>query len=132
MSFCARNASEQKLMKATRKVKLAKREKLAMTEDEEFIAAFLRVFESQPELFEEVEAVEAVAELDEIIAELKKASNQEVADAISNWCEYYPDITDAVVTELSASEDALTEEDPKQEKLTKLYPNLVNNLRKRI
>ncbi|MGK7900625.1 MAG: hypothetical protein AB4352_04260 [Hormoscilla sp.] len=102
-----------------------------MTEDEEFIAAFLRVVEFQPELFEEVEAVEAVAELDDMIADLKKASNQEVADAISNWCEYYPDITDAVVTEISASEDSL-EDDPKQGTLTKLYPNLVKNLKKRI
>lgn len=102
-----------------------------MTEDEEFIAAFLRVFELQPELFEEVEAVEAVGELDETIAELRKASNEEVADAISNWCEYYPDITDAVVTEISASEDSL-EEEPKQGTLTKIYPNLVKSLRKRI
>ena len=102
-----------------------------MTEDEEFIAAFLRVFELQPELFEEVEATEAIAELDDLLADLKKASNQEVADAISNWCEYYPDITDAVVTEISAGEES-REDAPKQGTLTKLYPNLVKNLRKRI
>lgn len=102
-----------------------------MTEDEEFIAAFLRVFEFQAELFEEVEAMEAIAELDDLLAELKRASNQEVADAISNWCEYYPDITDAVVTEISASEES-GEDAPKQGTLTKLYPNLVKNLRKRV
>lgn len=102
-----------------------------MTEDEEFIAAFLRVFEFQPELFEEVDATEAIGELDDLLAELKKASNEEVADAISNWCEYYPDITDAVVTELSAGVGS-QEDAPKQETLTKLYPNLVKNLRKRI
>ena len=103
-----------------------------MTEDEEFIAAFLRVLELQSELFEEVEAVEAIGELDDLMADLKKASNQEVADEISNWCEDYPDITNAVVTEISASEDSLAEDEPKQETLTKLYPNLVKNLRKRI
>ncbi|MBC6474053.1 MAG: hypothetical protein GDA48_15615 [Hormoscilla sp. GM102CHS1] len=107
-------------------------EKLAMTEDEEFIAAFLRVFEWQPELFEEVEVVEAIGELDDMMADCKNASNQEVADAISNWCAYYPDITDAVVMEISASKDSLAEYEPKQETLTKLYPNLVKNLRKRI
>ena len=104
-----------------------------MIEDVDFIAAFLRIFESEPELFEEVEALEGLGELDELLGQFKNDSNQEVADAISNWCEDYPDLTDAVVTEASSGKARESvNSQGKNGKLAKLFPNLYKNLKGRI
>jgi hypothetical protein len=68
-----------------------------MTDDEEFIAGFLEVFEKNPQIFvEQPGAVDALNNLSNTISDMTDKSNEEVADAIGEWCEEYPDITNEI------------------------------------
>jgi|GEM_PF-1454917 len=68
-----------------------------MTDDEEFIAGFLEVFEKNPQKFvEQPGAVDALKNLSNTISDMTDKSNEEVADAIGEWCEEYPDITNEI------------------------------------
>jgi len=54
-----------------------------MTDDEEFIAGFLEVFEKNPQIFfEQPGAVDALKNLSNTISDMTDKSNEEVADAI--------------------------------------------------
>ena len=65
-----------------------------MTDDEEFIAGFLEVFEKNPQIFiEQPDAVDALKNLSNTLSDMTDKSNEEVADAIGEWCEEYPDLT---------------------------------------
>ena len=58
-----------------------------MTDDEEFIAGFLEVFEKNPQIFfEQPGAVDALKNLSNTISDMTYTSNREVADA-GEWCE---------------------------------------------
>jgi hypothetical protein len=68
-----------------------------MTDDEEFIAGFLEVFEKNPQIFiEQPGAVDALNNLSNTRSDMTDKSNEEVADAIGEWCEEYPDITNEI------------------------------------
>jgi hypothetical protein len=64
--------------------------------DEQFISGFLAVFETKPEVFEQAGAVDKLANLSNTISQMADKSNKEVADAIGDWCENYPKITDEI------------------------------------
>jgi hypothetical protein len=100
--------------------------------DEQFISGFLAVFETQPEVFEQVGAVDDLANLSNTISQMANKSNNEVADAIGDWCANYPKITD----EINKFERKLIPEATKKEaqepKLSNRYPQLPENLKKRL
>lgn len=65
--------------------------------DEEFIAGFLEVFEKNPQIFvEQPGAVDALKNLSNTISDMTDKSKEEVADAIGQWCEEYPGITNEI------------------------------------
>ncbi|MEG4285854.1 hypothetical protein QUB68_22235 [Microcoleus sp. A006_D1] len=109
-----------------------------MTDDEKFISGFLQVFETKPELFEQFGAVDALANLNNTISQMADSSNQEVADAIGNWCEDYPEITNEII--LIDRQDGkdrklqpkATKIEGQNERLSNRYPELPENLKKRI
>lgn len=67
-----------------------------MNDDQAYISAFLQVFETQPDLFEQVGAVAALPNLNQTISAMADNSDEEVANAIGKWCEDYPDISNAI------------------------------------
>src|SRR4028118_904533 len=65
--------------------------------DEEVIAGFLEIFEKNPQIFvEQPGAVDALKNLSNTISDMTDKSNEEVADAIGEWCEEYPAITNEI------------------------------------
>ena len=111
---------------------------------EKIIAAFLEVFENRAEVFEVFS--ESVSEedpprlarddlprLDVNIRNLKDRPNQEVADAIRDWCRKYPSIAE-VVLDLAWRKPTpkATEPDKQEGILINRYPELPANLRTRI
>lgn len=110
---------------------------LAMNDDQAYISAFLQVFETQADLFEQVGAVAALANLNQTISEMADKSDEEVADAIAKWCEDYPEITKAINLKDRKWEPTPTKQEGQEPMLknreTKLpeYLNL-KNLKKRL
>jgi len=106
--------------------------------DEEFISAFLQVFETKPEIFEQFGAVEALENLNNTISQMADSSNQEVADAIGNWCEDYPEISNEInLIDIKGGNDRKLQPQPTKtegisEMLSNRYPELPENLKKRI
>ncbi len=103
-----------------------------MTDDEKFISGFLQVFETKPELFEQFGAVEALANLNNTISQMADSSNQEVADAIGNWCEDYPEISNEINLTERKLKPQPTKTEGQNERLSNRYPELPENLKKRI
>ena len=68
-----------------------------MTDDEEFIAGFLEVFEKNPQIFvQQPGAVDPLKNLSNTISDMTYKSNEKVAHAIGEWCEEYPAITNEI------------------------------------
>ncbi|PSB46802.1 hypothetical protein C7B67_19770 [filamentous cyanobacterium Phorm 6] len=103
-----------------------------MTDDEKFISGFLQVFETKPELFEQFGAVEALANLNNTISQMADSSNQEVADAIGNWCEDYPEITNEINLTDRKLQPKPTKIEGQNERLSNRYPELPENIKKHI
>jgi hypothetical protein len=108
-----------------------------MTDDEEFIAGFLEVFEKNPQIFvEQPGAVDALKNLSNTISDMTDKSNEEVADAIGKWCEEYPAITNEINEINSTSSRRLEPKPIKKEgqepMLSNRYPSLPENLRNRL
>jgi len=106
--------------------------------DEQFISASLQVFETQPEVFEQFGAVDALANLNNTISQMADSSNQEVADAIGNWCEDYPEISNEInLIDIKGGNDRKLKPQPtktegQNERLSNRYPELPENLKKRL
>jgi hypothetical protein len=113
--------------------------------DEQFIAGFLKVFETKPEVFEQVRAVETqpevfeqvravddLANLSNTISQMADSSNKEVADAIGNWCADYPKITDEINLTARKLKPEATKTEGVNERLSNRYPELPENLKKRL
>ncbi|WP_293127424.1 hypothetical protein [Microcoleus sp. bin38.metabat.b11b12b14.051] len=100
--------------------------------DEEFISAFLQVFEAKPEVFEQVGAVDALATLSNTISQMADSSNQEVADAIGNWCQDYPKITDEINSISRKPDPQRTKKEEQEPRLSNRYPELPEKLKKRL
>ena len=118
-----------------KKAKIAtsmKRKKLAMNDDQAYISNFLQVFENQPDLFEQVGAVVALANLNQTISEMGDKSDEEVADAIAKWCEDYPEITKAINLKDRKPEPKPRNKEGQEPRLTNLYPQLPEHLKKRL
>ena len=99
---------------------------------EKIIAAFLEIFEHRAEVFSE-SAREDLSNLNIQITQLKDRPNQEVADAIRDWCRNYPNIAEVVLDLAWRKPTPKATEPNKQEGiLTNRYPELPANLRKRI
>lgn len=98
--------------------------------DEEFISGFLEVFETKPEVFEQAGAVDDLANLSNIISQMADKSNKEVADAIGDWCENYPKITDEINKFDRKLKPEATKKEGQEPKLANRYPELPENLRK--
>ena len=109
-----------------------KRKKLAMNDDQAYISNFLQVFENQPDLFEQVGAVVALANLNQTISEMGDKSDEEVADAIAKWCEDYPEITKAINLKDRKPEPKPRNKEGQEPRLTNLYPQLPEHLKKRL
>jgi len=105
-----------------------------MTEDEEFIAGFLEVFEKNPQKFvEQPGAVDALNNLSNTISDMTDKSNEEVADAIGEWCEEYPDITNEINSIISRKlEPKPINKEGQEPMLSNRYPSLPANLRNRL
>ncbi len=98
--------------------------------DEEFISGFLAVFETKPEVFEQVGAVDDLANLSNTISQMADKSNNEVADALGDWCENYPKITDEINKFERKLKPEATKKEGQEPKLANRYPELPENLRK--
>ncbi len=98
--------------------------------DEEFISGFLAVFETKPEVFEQVGAVDDLANLSNTISQMADKSNNEVADALGDWCENYPKITDEINKFERKLKPEATKKEGQEPKLSNRYPKLPENLRK--
>ena len=97
---------------------------------EQFISGFLAVFETKPEVFEQVGAVDDLANLSNTISQMADKSNKEVADAIGYWCENYPKITDEINKFDRKLKPEATKKEGQEPKLANRYPELPENLRK--
>jgi hypothetical protein len=100
--------------------------------DEEFISGFLKVFETKPEIFEQFGAVDALANLSNTISQMADSSNKEVADAIGNWCADYPKITDEINLIDRKIKPEATKKEEQEPRLSNRYPELPENLKKRL
>jgi 2-oxo-4-hydroxy-4-carboxy--5-ureidoimidazoline (OHCU) decarboxylase len=98
--------------------------------DEQFISDFLAVFETKPEVFEQVGAVDDLANLSNTISQMADKSNNEVADAIGDWCANYPKITDEINKVERKLKPEATKKEGQEPKLSNRYPELPENLRK--
>ena len=98
--------------------------------DEEFISGFLAVFETKPELFEQVGAVDDLANLSNTISQMADKSNKEVADTIGHWCTNYPKITDEINKVDRKIKPQPTQKEGQEPKLSNRYPELPKKLRK--
>lgn len=106
---------------------------LAMNDDKAYISAFLQVFETQPDLFEQVGAVAALANLNQTISDMGDKSDEEVADAIGKWCEDYPKIANAINLKKDKKwEPQPTKQESQEPKLTNRYPELPESLKKHL
>ncbi|OCR00194.1 hypothetical protein BCD67_21210 [Oscillatoriales cyanobacterium USR001] len=103
-----------------------------MNDDQAYIAAFLQVFETQPELFEQVGAVAALPNLNQTLSAMADNSDEEVANAIGKWCEDYPKITKAIDLKNRKPEPKPRNKEGQEPRLTNLYPQLPEHLKKRI
>ncbi len=99
--------------------------------DEEFISGFLAVFETKPEVFEQVGAVDDLANLSNKISQMADKSNNEVADAIGDWCANYPKITDEINLMARKPDPQPTKKEQQEPRLSNRYPELLENLKKR-
>lgn len=100
--------------------------------DEEFISGFLAVFETKPEVFEQAGAVDDLANLSNTISQMGDKSNNEVADALGDWCANYPKITDEINKIERKLEPQPTKKEAQEPKLSNRYPELPENLKKRL
>ena len=105
-----------------------------MTDDEEFIAAFLEVFENNPQIFvDQLGAVDALNNLSNTISEMTDKSNEEVADAIGEWCEEYPNITNEINSIIIRKlKPKPIKKEGQEPMLSDRYPSLPENLRNRL
>ena len=109
-----------------------------MTDDEEFIAGFLEVFEKNPQIFvEQPGAVDALKNLSNTISDMTDKSNEEVADAIGKWCEEYPVITNEIneinsIILYQKLEPKPIKKEGQEPMLSNRYPSLPENLRNRL
>jgi hypothetical protein len=100
--------------------------------DEQFISGFLAVFETKPEVFEQVGAVDDLANLSNTISQMADKSNNEVADALGDWCANYPKITDEINKFNRKLKPEATKKEAQDPKLSNRYPELPKNLKKRL
>lgn len=100
--------------------------------DQEFISGFLAVFETKPEVFEQAGAVDDLANLSNTISQMADKSNNEVADALGDWCANYPKITDEINKIERKLEPQPTKKEAQEPKLSSRYPELPENLKKRL
>ena len=100
--------------------------------DKEFISGFLAVFETKPEVFEQVGAVDDLANLSNTISQMADKSNNEVADALGDWCAKYPKITDEVNYIIRKIKPEPTKKEGQNPRLSNRYPELPENLKKRL
>jgi len=98
--------------------------------DEQFISGFLAVFETKPEVFEQVGAVDDLANLSNTISQMADKSNNEVADALGDWCANYPKITDEINKFERKLKPEATKKEGQEPKLSNHYPKLLENLKK--
>ncbi|MEG4912855.1 hypothetical protein [Microcoleus sp. B7-D4] len=102
-----------------------------MNDDQRYISAFLQIFETQPEVFEEVGAVEDLANLNQTISQMVDESDEEVADTIGTWCKKYPKIRDTLRSIINRKlKPEPTKKEAQDPKLSNRYPELPENLRK--
>ena len=102
--------------------------------DEEVIAGFIEVFEKNPQIFvEQPGAVDALKNLSNTISDMTDKSNEEVADAIGEWCEEYPAITNEINSIISRKlEPKPIQKEGQQPMLSNRYLSLPENLRNRL
>ena len=106
--------------------------------DEEVIASFLEVFEKNPQIFvKQPGAVEALKNLSNTISDRTDKSNEEVADAIGEWGEKYPAITNEInetnsIILYKKLEPKAIKKEGQEPMLSNRYPSLPENLRNRL
>lgn len=100
--------------------------------DEQFISGFLAVFETKPEVFEQAGAVDDLANLSNTISQMADQSNNEVADALGDWCANYPKITDEINKFERKLKPEATKKEAQEPKLSNRYPELPENLKKHL
>jgi hypothetical protein len=102
--------------------------------DEEFIPGFLEVFEKIPQIFiEQPCAVDFLNNLSNTISDMTYKSNEEVADAIGEWCQEYPNITNEINSIICRKlEPKPLNKEGQEPMLSNRYPSLPENLRNRL
>ena len=104
-----------------------------MNDDQLYISGFLQVLETKPDLFEEVAAVEDLANINQTISRMVDESDEEVADAIGKWCKQYPKIREAIVNLIDRGLNPQpTKKEGQEPMLLIRYPELPENLKKRL
>ena len=67
-----------------------------MMNPEDTLIAFLKVLETQPELFQSSDIHAALDELNQSIIQSPDAPNSDISQLIQDWCKQYPTIRDEV------------------------------------
>lgn len=69
-----------------------------MMTPEEIIAAFLQIWEDNPDkIFEKSGAVNGLEHLNKLLAQSLNDSNEDFANKLGEWCQEYPELTTVVV-----------------------------------
>ncbi len=103
-----------------------------MNDDTSYISAFLQVFENKPQVFEQFGAVDALANLSQTISKMADKSDEEVADAIGEWCEEYPEITNEINLIIRKLEPKPIKKESQEPMLSNRYPSLPEYLKNRL
>ena len=104
-----------------------------MMKPEEIIAAFLQVWENDPELFLAADVEKDLDSLNAAIISPPDAANEDIAKQIQNWCKKHPNVRDVVrvaTRKLKPENNASTSEEGKI--LDNRYPEISKVLRERL
>jgi hypothetical protein len=96
------------------------------------IKAFLEVWETQPELFQETGAVDSLESLQTQIIKLRGQDNETVAKTLKKWCKTYKPLRNEVLENSRKPKLSRTQPEDRSQVLTNRYPELYQNLNERV
>jgi hypothetical protein len=96
------------------------------------IKAFLEVWETQPELFEQTGAVGGLENLQTQIIKLRGQDNETVATTLKKWCKTYKPLRNEVLDTTRKPNLSRTQPEDRSQVLTNRYPELYQNLNERV
>jgi hypothetical protein len=101
---------------------------------EDIISAFLSVWETDSELFNNPDVSDSLGDLQKQLAKLETASDEEIADCLEDWFSDYEAITDAVDASSTRKLTGANNAGPKTDDraVVNQYPEITEILRNRV